>query len=171
MNRCKLVIGYKNKVTVCQVMSPISDNVLRIKKKKGSKMETKVLFVDDEVDFVEVNKVALESKGYKVVVAYDGKEALEKALREKPDIIILDVMMRTTTEGFHISRQLRKHQETRDTPIIMLTAIRKKLDSECKIEPDEEWLPVTEFLDKPVRPDKLIEKMEEVLNKRKKMSP
>jgi len=142
-------------------------NPLNIKKEE-IKMEKKVLLVDDEVDFVETNKVALENKGYKVVVAYDGKEALEKALREKPDVIILDVMLKRKTEGFDVSRELREHEETRDTPIIMLTAIKETMNIKQRIEPDKEWLPVTEFLEKPVSPDKLIEKVVEVVNTRKK---
>ena len=74
----------------------------------------KVLLVDDEVDFVEINKAALESKGYEVIPAYTGKEGLEKALKEKPDIIILDVMMTTKTEGFDVARELRKRKEMQD---------------------------------------------------------
>jgi len=131
-------------------------------------MKEKVLLVDDEVDFVEINKVALENKGYKVVVAYDGKEAMEKALKEKPDVIILDVMMARKTEGFDVARELRKHKEMQDTPIIMLTAIRERMDIKWKIQPDKEWLPVTEFLEKPVPPEKLIEKVEEMLKRGKK---
>ncbi|MBC7189342.1 response regulator [Candidatus Aerophobetes bacterium] len=130
-------------------------------------MEKKVLLVDDEVDFVEINKAALESKGYKVIPAYNGKEGLEKALKEKPDIIILDVMMTTKTEGFDVARQLRKHKEMKNVPIIMLTAIRERMDIKWEIQPDEEWLPVTEFLEKPVPPDKLVEKVEEMLKKKK----
>lgn len=133
-------------------------------------MEKKVLLVDDEVDFVKVNKVTLEKKGYKVVAAYDGTEALEKALQEKPDIIILDVMLKKKTEGFDVSRELREHKETRDTPIILLTAIKENMDIEREIEPDKEWLPVTEFLEKPVSPDELVEKIAKVLGGRKKMS-
>jgi len=131
-------------------------------------MKKKVLLVDDEADFVEINKAALENKGYQVVVAYDGKEALSKALEEKPDVIILDVMMTTKTEGFDVSRELRRHKEMRDVPIIMLTAIRERMDIKWKIQPDEEWLPVTEFLEKPVAPEKLTEKVEEMLKRKKK---
>ncbi|RLE09127.1 response regulator [Candidatus Aerophobetes bacterium] len=131
-------------------------------------MKKKVLLVDDEADFVEINKAALENKGYQVVVAYDGKEALSKALEEKPDVIILDVMMTTKTEGFDVSRKLRRHKEMQDVPIIMLTAIRERMDIKWKIQPDEEWLPVTEFLEKPVAPEKLTEKVEEMLKRKKK---
>ena len=101
-------------------------------------MEKKVLLVDDEVDFVKVNKVALENKGYKVVAAYDEKEALEKALKEKPDVIILDVMLKKKTGGFNVSRELRKYEEIRNTPIIMLTAIRERMDIQEKIEQEFE---------------------------------
>jgi len=130
-------------------------------------MKKRVLLVDDEVDFVEINKAALESKGYEVIPAYNGKEGLEKALKDKPDIIILDVMMTTKTEGFDVARELRKHKEMKDVPIIMLTAIRERMDIKWEIQPDEEWLPVTEFLEKPVPPDKLVEKVEEMLKKEK----
>jgi len=131
-------------------------------------MREKVLIVDDEVDFVEINKAALENKGYQVIPAYNGEEGVKKALEEKPDIVILDVMMTTKTEGFDVARELRKHKEMQDTPIIMLTAIRERMDIKWKIQPDKEWLPVTEFLEKPVPPDKLIEKVEEMLRKKKK---
>jgi len=131
-------------------------------------MKEKVLIVDDEVDFVEINKAALENKGYQVISAYNGEEGVKKALEEKPDIVILDVMMTTKTEGFDVARELRKHKEMQDTPIIMLTAIRERMDIKWKIQPDKEWLPVTEFLEKPVPPDKLIEKVEEMLKKKKK---
>ena len=130
-------------------------------------MKKRVLLVDDEVDFVEINKAALKSKGYEVIPAYNGKEGLEKALKDKPDIIILDVMMTTKTEGFDVARELRKHKEMKDVPIIMLTAIRERMDIKWEIQPDEEWLPVTEFLEKPVPPDKLVEKVEEMLKKEK----
>ena len=130
-------------------------------------MKKGVLLVDDEVDFVEINKAALESKGYEVIPAYTGKEGLEKALKEKPDIIILDVMMTTKTEGFDVARELRKRKEMQDVPIIMLTAIRERMDIKWEIQPDEEWLPVTEFLEKPVPPDKLVEKVEEMLKRKK----
>ena len=127
----------------------------------------KVLLVDDEVDFVEINKAALENKGYDVIPAYNGEEGIQKALQEKPDIIILDVMMETKTEGFEVARKLRKYEEMKNVPIIMLTAIRERMDIKFKIQPDEEWLPVTEFVEKPVPPDKLIEKVEQMLEKKK----
>lgn len=131
-------------------------------------MANKILIVDDERDFVEINRAALESKGYKVVAAYNGKEGLEKALKEKPDLIVLDVMMTTKTEGFDVARKMRAYEELKKTSIIMLTAIRGgKMDISWKIESDKTWLPVTEFIEKPLAPDKLLKRIEQMLNKKK----
>jgi CheY-like chemotaxis protein len=126
-------------------------------------MAKKVLLVDDEVDFIEINKVALEGKGYEVIAAYSGKEALEKAEKEKPDIIVLDVMMSRQTEGFDTARELRKRKETETTPILMLTAVRERMDIHYKIGPDKDWLPITEFIEKPFPPEKLVDKINQML--------
>ncbi len=129
-------------------------------------MAKKILLVDDDVDFVEVNKEALEERGYQVVTAYNGEEALKKAVEESPDLVILDVIMSTPTEGIHVSHKLREHEETKNIPIIMLTAMRKRMDIKYNIEPEEEYLPVTEFVEKPIAPNKLVEKVERILERK-----
>lgn len=126
-------------------------------------MAKKILLVDDDVDFVEINKEALEEKGYEVVTAYNGEEGFQVAIKENPDLIILDVIMTTPTEGIQVSHKLREREETKNIPIIMLTAVREKMDIKYKIGPESEYLPVTEFLEKPVRPNQLIEKVREML--------
>lgn len=130
-------------------------------------MAHKILIVDDDRDFVEISRATLESKGYQVVPAYDGKEGLEKALKEDPDLIVLDVMMTTKTEGFEVARQMRENESLKKTPIVMVTAIREKMNVSSKIEPDENWLPVTEFIEKPFPPRKLLKKIDELLSRKK----
>ncbi len=130
-------------------------------------MAHKILIVDDDRDFVEISRATLESKGYQVVPAYDGKEGLEKALKEDPDLIVLDVMMTTKTEGFEVARQMREHESLKKTPIVMVTAIREKMDISSKIEMDENWLPVTEFIEKPFPPHKLLKKIDQLLSRKK----
>ena len=115
----------------------------------------RILIVDDDADFVEMNKALLESEGYKVVTAYSGKEGLEKARTEKPDTIILDVMMETGSEGFNVSRELRNSKDTKAIPQIMVTAVNDTVP--YKFEPDKTWLPVDSFIEKPVAPHKLLE--------------
>jgi len=123
----------------------------------------KILLIDDDVDFVYLNKIYLEKKGCKILTAYSGKEGIEVARREKPDLIVLDVMMTTKTEGFDVARKIKSEESLKDTPVIMLTAIRKKERLPWTFEPDEEWLPVTEFLEKPFSPEKLHEKIKNIL--------
>jgi len=116
--------------------------------------EYKVLLVDDDVDLVEATKIVLESNGYEVVCAYNGKEGKDKAKAEKPNVIILDVMMTHKTEGFDTARELREDGETKDIPIIMLTAVNQEVP--WKFEADSVWLPVDKFVEKPVEPDQLL---------------
>ena len=114
----------------------------------------KVLLIDDEREFVEVTKVVLESNGFEVVGAYSAEEGKRKVLQEKPDLIVLDVMMETKMAGFEAARWIRSQDETKDIPIIMLTAVNQQVP--WRFEPDDIWLPVDVFLDKPVSPDLLL---------------
>jgi len=87
----------------------------------------KILAVDDEKAIVRLVQVNLEREGYEVVTAYDGREALEKVASERPDLIVLDVMM-PYMDGFEVLQQLKKDPETRDIPVIMLTAKAQDAD-------------------------------------------
>lgn len=115
--------------------------------------EKKILLVDDDPEFVEVTRVLLESHGYQVVSASSGEAGTQKAIDEKPDLIILDVMMESVTEGFDVVRRLRWTPGTRNIPIILLTAVKHELPW---ARADSIWLPVDVFLDKPVRPEELL---------------
>lgn len=84
-------------------------------------MPLKVLVCDDERHIVRLIQVNLERQGYTVVTAYDGKEGLEKIRSEKPDLVVLDVMM-PYMDGFEVLKNLRKEPETESIPVIMLTA-------------------------------------------------
>ena len=121
----------------------------------------KVLLIDDDVDFVEVNKTLLEAKDHEVVCAHNGQEGREKARAEKPDVIVLDVMMEKKTSGFEVARDLRADETTKNIPIIMLTAVNQEVP--WKFGADEMWLPVDEFIEKPVKPDRLLAAVEKAL--------
>lgn len=84
-------------------------------------MPLKVLVCDDERHIVRLIQVNLERQGYTVVTAFDGKEGLEKIRAEKPDLVVLDVMM-PYMDGFEVLKNLRKEPETESIPVIMLTA-------------------------------------------------
>ena len=126
----------------------------------------KILLIDDDPDIVESMKVVLESKNYQVIVAKNGNEGLKKAQSEKPDLIILDIMMETTDKGFDVARELKKYPTCKDMPILMLTAIKERIGFDFKKDAgDKDWLPVDEYCDKPIKPDELLSKIESLLKK------
>src|SRR3989337_703518 len=86
----------------------------------------KVLLVDDDPDFVEATKAILETKPFEVIVAYDGKEGLEKARGENPDVIILDVMM-PPPDGYAVCSELKRDPHCKKIPILLLTAVMQAL--------------------------------------------
>ncbi len=120
-------------------------------------MQKKILIIDDDIDLVEAMRLTLENAGFDVIDAQDGQKGLEKIEKEKPDLILLDVMMETQDEGFHVAYQIRNNEETADLPIIMLTAVGAETGFSFDKEKDEDFLPVDEFIEKPVNPDTLIE--------------
>jgi CheY-like chemotaxis protein len=116
-----------------------------------------ILVVDDDIDLVEIIRVTLEREGYKVIDAQSGERGLELARTKNPDLIILDVMMGTVDEGFQVAYQLRNESDTRDTPILMLTAVADQTGFRFDAGKDQDFLPVNEFLEKPVSPRKLVD--------------
>ncbi len=84
-------------------------------------MQKKILAVDDERHIVRLIQVNLERAGYNVITAFDGREALKKIADEKPDLVVLDVMM-PYMNGLEALKQIRANPQTRNLPVIMLTA-------------------------------------------------
>lgn len=124
----------------------------------------KILAIEDDPDMLAALRMPLEANGYEVFTATTGKEGLEKVKEIEPDLIILDVMMETTTAGFQVSLELRspdddsEYADYRDIPILMLTAIHTT--TSLRFGPDEAYLPVDDFVDKPIDPDELLEKID-----------
>ena len=114
-----------------------------------------ILLVDDDVDFVETHKLLLEKHDYNIEIAYNGSECLKILSDElRPDLIILDVIMSTPNEGFEVARKLKGDDDTKEIPTIMLTSVGEGFT--FKYKPDETWVPVDIFLEKPVPPDQLL---------------
>lgn len=126
-------------------------------------MSHKILIVDDDIDLVEVLRIVLESHGYDVIDAQDGDRGYLLIEREKPDLIILDVMMRTEDEGFYIAEKIRSQPDIANIPIIMLTAVCQQTGYQYKKNNDV--LPVDEFIEKPVMPNTLIGLIEKYIGK------
>ncbi len=129
--------------------------------------QVKILIIDDDIDLVEIMKLTLMSKNYEVISAHDGKEGLKKAKEIEPNLIILDVMMRTELEGFNVSYDLRQDPGLQYVPILMVTAITKKTGFSFSPDSDREFLPVDDYVEKPLRPSDLIIRVEKLLKLKK----
>jgi two-component system, OmpR family, response regulator SaeR len=121
-----------------------------------------ILLVDDDQDLVEMNKTILTQRGHDVAVAYSAAEAQKSAEAKTPDIAVLDVMMEEKTAGFDLARAL--HALSSTMPMIMLTGIRKEMQLGYSFEPDETWLPISRFIEKPVNPRVLADEVEKLLS-------
>jgi redox-sensing transcriptional repressor len=123
----------------------------------------RILCIDDDLDVIESYQAILKKAGYDVVAAFDGDAGLKEARSRKPDLIILDVMMRDMTEGFHVSYDLRADAALREVPILMLTGISSELNLRFSKNQGGAYLPVDAFIDKPVAPDTLLETVARLL--------
>lgn len=131
-------------------------------------MESKneILLVDDDPDIRDSLGTILGQSGYTVRTAVDGRTALQELRKKQPDLLILDIMMTTDTEGFDLAFEIKESAEFSRLPIILLTSFLGKVREEG---PDrfqhimgEEW-PAKWLFEKPVNSEKLIEKIENVL--------
>ncbi len=127
----------------------------------------KILIVDDDLDITKTLKVTLESENYSIVTASDRTEGMEKIKTERPDLIILDVMMATWQDGFEMARELKKDSQfIKNIPILMLTGVKGKTGIDFKSTAgDPVWCPVDGFLDKPVDSDILLAEVRKLLQK------
>jgi CheY-like chemotaxis protein len=135
---------------------------MKTAKKEIPALKKRVLLVDDDVDFLEINKTALEAAGYEVVVAHDAREGLKIAGKGKLDVAILDVIMATPSDGFELARDLRKDPKTEKVPLVMLTSVNAVNEQKGTLfrlgnqDRDELWLPIDKFVDKPIKPEALV---------------
>lgn len=125
--------------------------------------ETKctIMMVDDDIDFIDANKILLEQQGYNVLTAHNSKECMNVLPEHQPDLMIIDVMMDYKSEGFDLARDLRHSEEYTHIPLIMLTSVNSQFPYE--FEPHNTWLPVDVFLEKPVDSEQLISEVNNLL--------
>jgi len=128
----------------------------------------KILIVDDDPDFVDATRNILESKSYEVEAAYNSKEAMEKIEKGKPDLILLDIMLEKLTDGFTICYKLKHHPELRHIPVFAISAITEKTGLELSIKTEGEYFEADDYMEKPVKPNDLLERIERLLKSKRK---
>jgi CheY-like chemotaxis protein len=123
----------------------------------------KVLIVDDDPNFHAALRTVLETAGYSMVSAYSEPEGLDMARSEKPDIILLDIIMQSSTDGFEFCREARRDPRIRHTPIVVVSAIEKVLEVRHPPDLDPNFFPVDGYLSKPVTPEQLFAELKRLI--------
>ena len=121
----------------------------------------KILVVDDDPDFVSLTRRILQRKGYEVVTAASGQQALAVMRKEKPDLVLLDIMMSYILDGLDVSREMAQDPELKDVPVIMVTSLTGARAEAAQLS--GEYIPVDEWIHKPIDPDRLLARIEEAL--------
>jgi two-component system, OmpR family, response regulator len=120
-----------------------------------------IAVIDDDVDILDASTLVLEAKGHEVITATNPDDGFDIVKKRMPDLIILDVMMNESDDGFVLAQKFRK--EKIDTPIIMYTSISKAIGLDYGIN---ELVPVNEFVEKPISPSELVEKVDKLLKQK-----
>ncbi len=127
----------------------------------------RITLIDDDVELADNTAALIRQEGYQVTVLNTTENAVRKLIEDMPDFVILDVMFPDNpVAGFDLARQIRRTKATRELPIILLTGLNQQfpMDFSAKdIDPD--WMPVQDFVEKPVKIPVLMEKMNRLLKK------
>ena len=126
------------------------------------KAEKKSLLVDDDTDVVEGARMVLEKSDFEVVTASSGKECLEIIKEERPDLIILDIMM-PKKSGFEVCKELKSNIEYNGIPVVMLTALKQKLSQTSYSIAEGLELEAEDYLEKPIEPKELVSRIKKIL--------
>ncbi|MEE8637610.1 MAG: response regulator [Candidatus Margulisiibacteriota bacterium] len=122
-------------------------------------MAKTVLVVDDEPSVVEVVKDLLRNAGYNVIFAFNSEQALANAVKEKPDLAVLDVMM-PGMNGFELGYKLKTNSATQGMPIVYLTILKEQKDRD-----EAKKIGAEDFISKPFDPKALLETIEKIIGK------
>ncbi len=125
--------------------------------------KTRILLVDDDVDFIDLNKAVLENHGFDVVCAFSGREGLDKVRFEQPDLIVLDLMMEKHDTGFAFAKALKADPLYKNIPILMLTAVSGTTGYDFSQELDGYWMKTDDYASKPLLPEDLMKRVKDLL--------
>ena len=126
-----------------------------------------ILIVDDDYDFLEINRFILEGAGYRVVTATNPAEAMQRVAEAVPDLVITDLMMTSVDAGFAFSAQLKADPRTAGLPIIISTSVSSQLGLNFRPDTDADLakMHVDAYFDKPIDAQALLAKVKELLER------
>jgi DNA-binding response OmpR family regulator len=127
----------------------------------------KILIIDDDVDFVDLNKAVLENAGFEVATAFSGREGMDKVKFESPDLILLDLMIENHDTGFGFSKQIKADPRYKDIPILMISSVADETGYAFSQELDGYWMKTDDFVSKPVLAEDLVKRVNGLLERAK----
>ncbi len=136
---------------------------------RTSNPKRKILVIDDDPDYLKVTSILLKSGNYDVITAKNPHEGKEKLFTEKPDLILLDIMMDSLFDGFSLCHDIKtskEYEKFKDIPIIFVSAVKERAGSRFSFSTSEQGLEgPDDYIDKPIQPDDLINRIEKLLKK------
>jgi CheY-like chemotaxis protein len=124
---------------------------------------TRILVVDDDPDFVEITRLILRSRDYTVETASNGEMALRMMRESPPDLVLLDVIMASVLDGYHLAQTMNQDRALHQIPVIMVSSITSGPMADRL--PTDEYLPIDAWITKPVQPDDLLNKIARLLSR------
>jgi CheY-like chemotaxis protein len=153
---------YVNASDRAELVAAVNDAVGE-PKPGGARTPPKVLIVDDDPDFHVYAQAILGPAGYAIVSAYSQREGVEVARRERPDAILLDIIMGSTTDGFEFCHEVRRDPQIKRTPILGVSALEERVPVRCPPDREPDLFPVDGYLRKPVAPQRLLAELRRLI--------
>lgn len=129
------------------------------------KESPRILIVDDDLDFVEAVSAVLEGESYRVTATHNKEDALEKIKAERPDLILLDIMMDRLTDGFAICYELKHDPQLRQIPVLAISAITERTGFKLSHKTDGEYFQADDYAEKPIEPCQLLARIRNLLRR------
>ncbi len=120
----------------------------------------KILLVDDDPDFVNITRTVLQSRNHQINIARNGQQALAAMRKEKPDVVLLDIMMSYVLDGVDVTHEMAADPALKDIPVIMVTSLASTPDVD--VFPTDEHVVVEGWMSKPIEPDELLNEIDRV---------
>lgn len=129
--------------------------------------QKRILIIDDDVDFVDLNKAVLQNNGFEVETAFSAREGMDKVQFEVPDLILLDLMLEKHDTGFSFAKSIKADPRYKDIPILMISAVAGETGYDFTQEQDGYWMKTDDFVAKPVEPEELVKRINALIDRTK----
>jgi CheY-like chemotaxis protein len=129
----------------------------------------RILVVDDDSDYQMICEMILKGAGYQVAQAFDGRQAIAALERDRPDLILLDVMMSSVLEGVEVCKRIKSDPKLKGVPIIMISSITTS--EYASAFPDDERIPIDAWMTKPIQPEALVKTVQRFIGQAQEVAP